>query len=485
MSERDASISVSETLDHDDDPQSQPDEITSSSFSSDPALSRNLSFSRLNAKAPEFVPSSSSSTKSGAGRNHHQQQQPRVMISQPSHPGLVQVYTTSNSPYHVPFPHPQHVPVHYHHNQHRPFYQQEVAIQSQQQSTADVDPVAPPRNTLSEEATQKIISQVDYYFSDVNLATTDHLMRFISKDPEGYVPIHVVASFKKIKTLISGNSQLATILRNSTKLAVSEDGKKVRRQLPLTQSDMEELQSRIVVAENLPEDHCYQNLMKIFSSVGSVKTIRTCQPQTSNGGASSTTRTSKSDGILFSNKLHAFVEYESVELAEKAIAELNEEGNWRNGLRVRLLHRRTTKAGQGRNRSVGHEGENQRKEDDACTSDQQDPSEKQLEELSQPDPRSNNSNEPGEELVNDGSQKKVRAPRRGKGRGRPQQQQQYHHNNRGGHHVGTPPSNNNTFADQQSSLSLLVKQPPPGPRMPDGTRGFSLGRGKSISVGTS
>jgi hypothetical protein len=28
--------------------------------------------------------------------------------------------------------------------------------------------------------------QVDYYFSDLNLATTDHLMRFITKDPEGY-----------------------------------------------------------------------------------------------------------------------------------------------------------------------------------------------------------------------------------------------------------------------------------------------------------
>jgi hypothetical protein len=28
--------------------------------------------------------------------------------------------------------------------------------------------------------------QVEYYFSDLNLATTDHLMRFITKDPEGY-----------------------------------------------------------------------------------------------------------------------------------------------------------------------------------------------------------------------------------------------------------------------------------------------------------
>ncbi|BAT93486.1 hypothetical protein VIGAN_07245400 [Vigna angularis var. angularis] len=38
--------------------------------------------------------------------------------------------------------------------------------------------------------------------------------------------------------------------------------------------------------------------------------------------------------------LHAFVEYESIELAERAVAELNDEGNWRSGLWVRLMHRR-------------------------------------------------------------------------------------------------------------------------------------------------
>ena len=31
-----------------------------------------------------------------------------------------------------------------------------------------------------------LFAQVEYYFSDLNLATTDHLMRFIGKDPEGY-----------------------------------------------------------------------------------------------------------------------------------------------------------------------------------------------------------------------------------------------------------------------------------------------------------
>lgn len=30
------------------------------------------------------------------------------------------------------------------------------------------------------------VFQVEFYFSDINLATTDQLFRFMSKDPEGY-----------------------------------------------------------------------------------------------------------------------------------------------------------------------------------------------------------------------------------------------------------------------------------------------------------
>uniref|UniRef100_A0A7N2MUR0 La-related protein 6B n=1 Tax=Quercus lobata TaxID=97700 RepID=A0A7N2MUR0_QUELO len=318
--------------------------------------------------------------------------------------------------------------------------------------------------------------KVEYYFSDLNLATTDHLMRFISKDSEGFVPISVVASFKKIKALISSHSQLAAVLRNSSKLVVSEDGKKVRRQRILTESEMEELQSRIVVAENLPEDHCHQNLMKVFSAVGSVKTIRTCQPQPSNGGASSASRSGKADGVLYSNKWHAFVEYESVELAEKAVAELNEEGNWRRGLRVRLMLRRTSKPSSARGKK-GHDGE-VIEEDDTSTSDQQQ-SEKQLE-----DPPQQSDAQPHEQTgeeqqhVNekDAGQRRGRNRGRGKGRGRGQYHHNNHHNNRG-NHVGTPPSNNAVNNEQPA----IAKQPP-GPRMPDGTRGFAMGRGKPLAV---
>lgn len=82
----------------------------------------------------------------------------------------------------------------------------------------------------------------------------------------------------------------------------------------------------------------------------------------------------------------------------------------------------------------------------------------------------------GEEHGNDkeGGQKKGRSRGRGKGRGRGQ----YHHNNRGNIVAGTSPSNNSVGME-----AVVAKQPPPpGPRMPDGTRGFAMGRGKPVAV---
>ncbi|XP_020261907.1 la-related protein 6B-like isoform X2 [Asparagus officinalis] len=325
----------------------------------DPSLSRNASFSRLNARAPEFVPRSPLPVNRGGHRveNQHHQHQPVVHViyhhPPPPPPVSPQFVVPSSSPgiYH-----------HHHHNNHE-YYEEDV-----NQATARQDPA---KEGLSDDVTNKITKQVEYYFSDANLATTEHLMRFITKDPDGFVPITVVASFKKIKALVHSNSLLAAALRTSSKLVVSEDGKKVRRRQPFTELDVEDLQSRIVVAENLPDDHCYQRLMKIFSVVGSVKTIRTCYPQAPNGTAAATNRSSKLD-MLFANKLHAFVEYESIEDAEQAVAELNDGRNWRNGLRVRLLSSCMVppKQGSARGRKPGHEGDGNVEEENAFTSDQ-------------------------------------------------------------------------------------------------------------------
>ncbi|XP_027118008.1 la-related protein 6B isoform X2 [Coffea arabica] len=331
------------------------------------------------------------------------------------------------------------------------------------------DAFDPSKIGLSEEIALKIINQVEFYFSDINLATTGFLYKIMVKDPEGFVPISVIASIKKIKTLTKSQSQLASVLKGSSKLVVSEDGKKVRRLHPLTELDMEDVQSRIIIAENLPEDHCHQNLLKIFSAVGSVKSIRSCQP--SGPTVTSTSRAAKGDPVNFSNKLHAFVEYESVELAEKAVLELNE-GNWRNGLKVRLLLKRSA-----RDKKAGHEGEYSFKDEDGFGPEHIQQHEKCLDDFVQPP------NEPMWEEHGNNKEGGLRKSRSrefrevnenrgwGKGRGRPA----YNSNNRGNH------------PGVASNVPLNIEQPtaakqPPVPRMPDGTKGFSMGRGKPVAV---
>ncbi|XP_060173737.1 la-related protein 6B-like [Lycium barbarum] len=480
--------------------------------------SRNSSLTKLNARASAFIPRSSSSPSLSSAMLAKSSSSPSLASMLPSRaesprpgsrigpgPGsgpvitqsgqtVVHVITTPSATFHQIT---THVPVQNY------IYASQLPVQYpyggigrgfvDHGGMPAVVVIGADSERLSDEACQKIVNQVEFYFSDINLATTDHLIRIMFKDPEGFVPMSVVASFKKIKALTSSHAQIAKILRTSNKLVVSEDGRKVRRQYPLGEKDLEELQSRIVVAENLPDDHCHQNLMKIFSTVGSVKMIRTCQPQSSNGGASSASRTGKSDSTLYSNKLHAFVEYESVELAEKAVMELNDEDNWRNGLKVRILNRCTGKSGQTRGKKVGYESELNFKDDDTSGSEA---SEKHNDDLWHH--FDTHLNDLAEEHGIDGQRKGLNRSwvKGGQGRGRPQ----FLQNNRGGH-LGTSPSSMRRAHSVGSSLSsinrfslagqpsMLSEQSAPVkqasvPRMPDGTRGFSMGRGKPVAIKT-
>lgn len=447
---------------------------------SEPYLSRSVSSSRLNAGAPEFVPRAPATAAVGGHGGGHQR-----IVKIHHHPSppppMIHVFHTpplpaTSSPQFVA-PGPS-IGVYDYFGAAVGGGTGGFGEHDFVQLPADSDPAPSARDGLSDDIVQKVTKQVEYYFSDVNLATTEHLMRFISKDPDGFVPISVIASFKKIKALVHNNMLLSNALRTSVKLVVSDDGKKVRRLHPFTEADVDELQSHIVVAENLPEDHCYQNLMKIFSAVGSVKTIRTCYPQTPNGTTNPTNRSSKLD-MLFSNKLHAFVEYETVEDAERALSELNDERNWRSGLRLRLLNKCMAKQGAARGRKAGHEGDGIGEEEDALASNQ--PNEKQAEDPSQ-------SPEASFELVGDDglNERENGGGRRGRGRGRGRGRArgQYHSNNnhqRGGggygHAIGTPPSSHLMHNEQPA-----VPRQPPGPRMPDGTRGFTMGRGKPITT---
>ncbi|GMY05958.1 la-related protein 6C [Fagus crenata] len=299
---------------------------------------------------------------------------------------------------------------------------------------------------------QKIIKQVEFQFSNISLLAYDALLRHINKDPEGYVPISVIASTKKIKSLVTNNPVLVQALRSSSRLVVSDDGKKVRRKDPFTEKAKEELQSRVVVAENLPEDHSHQNLEKIFGVVGSVKSIRICHPQEPNS--------SRPRGDFpISNKLHALVEYETTEIAERAVEKLNDERNWRKGLRVKSLLRRSPKSVL----------KSRKSHFDGLLDEDEVPHTESTADSSHP-----NNTEPVVESnaeENSVGSRKGWARGRGKSRGRAQ-----NHSGRGLLALSTQ------LCSSVIQCEASAKQASKGPRMPDGTRGFTIGRGKPLST---
>ncbi|KAJ3671542.1 hypothetical protein LUZ60_007621 [Juncus effusus] len=464
-------------------------------------LSRTGSARGLNAKAPEFVPRVPERVVVRPIHHHPHPHAHPIHVFHAGPPGAAFFATGPPPPQQFEY--------------YTGFVEQEVVAGAGEQDPVQAVQAAGKegRDSFSDDVVHKITKQVEYYFSDINLATTEHLIRFITKDPEGFVPMNIIAGFKKIKALVNNNAQLASALRSSTKLVVSEDGKKVKRVVPFTESDMDELQSRIVVAENLPEDHCYQNLMKLFSAVGSVKTIRTCYPQTPTGTGPVTNRSAKLD-MLFANKLHAFVEYETIEDAEKAINELNDERNWRSGLRVRLLQVCMKSGGR-------KKGEANGEEEDGSGSPNPPSNEKlphQLLDESSPTPEpSHHEQHPTEESSNSNSTEKDHTTTTTNGRGRGNNNNKsnrggrgnnnnnksrgrgphtnhnnyhYHnnnnntntnnHNHRSSNNT-TPPPIHSPTAHLGGDHPLGAPKQPPGPRMPDGTRGFALGRGKPLT----
>ncbi|KAM0825671.1 hypothetical protein ACQ4PT_069411 [Festuca glaucescens] len=311
------------------------------------------------------------------------------------------------------------------------------------------------------DVAQKIVKQVEYQFSDINLVANDFLLKIMNKDSEGYVPLSVISSWKKIKSLGATNQMLVKALRTSTKLIVSDDGKKVRRRQPFTEKHKEELQSRMIIAENLPEDSARNSLEKVFSVVGSVKNIKICHPQ-----EPSSARSSKSD-TLVSNKMHALVEYETSQQAEKAVEKLNDERNWRKGLRVRTVLRRSPKSVM---RLKRPDFEHFAGSDDES-------------------PHSQMSDSPTSEAVHSPEahpEDHQGGAKKGWARGRGKLHVVAPHSPQSapaGHFDPSSPrqaSQKCPLSPRQASQKcpFSPRQPPQGPRMPDGTRGFTMGRGK-------
>lgn len=180
----------------------------------------------------------------------------------------------------------------------------------------------PPDNELSE----KIIQQVEFYFSDANITKDAFLLKHVRRNKEGYVSLKLIASFKRVKHICKDWQVVAYALKKSQKLQINENGTKIRRIEALPDYD-ETTPSRTVIAVNLPsEKPTVESVAEIFRKCGEIALIRILRP---GNPVPNDIRQFVSKHAELGNSVCAVVEFEQSESSRKAVDLMNSKDNWR------------------------------------------------------------------------------------------------------------------------------------------------------------
>lgn len=146
---------------------------------------------------------------------------------------------------------------------------------------SDKDSGLASRNGFSEEEdelTQRIVAQVEYYFSDEHILRDSFLLKHVRRNREGYVSLKLMSSFRKVKSLTKNWERVRDALRSSSsRLEVNAEGTKVRRREPLPDHD-ETAPSRTVVAFPLIERATVGAVAGAFSHCGPISLLGLVRP---------------------------------------------------------------------------------------------------------------------------------------------------------------------------------------------------------------
>ncbi|XP_038068219.1 la-related protein 6-like [Patiria miniata] len=185
-----------------------------------------------------------------------------------------------------------------------------------------------------EELQNKIIKQVEFYFSDANITKDAFLLKHVRRNKEGFVSLKLITSFKKVKSLTKDWRNVRHSLKSSTTLEVNEEGTKVKRKAPLPDYD-ETTPSRTVVAVNLPtENPSIENIAELFNKCGEISLIRVLRP---GKPFPPDVRKHIERHSEVRNKVCALIEFESGQSALKAAKIMTDKDNWRTGMSVTVL----------------------------------------------------------------------------------------------------------------------------------------------------
>lgn len=186
----------------------------------------------------------------------------------------------------------------------------------------------------TQDESEVIIDQVEYYLSDEYLAKDKYLLRQIRCKSEGYISIKLMTSFKKVKKLTRDWRVVRHALKLAPQLEVSPEGYRVKRRdiLPETLRRPRLLTS-VVAIRVPPEFDSVDQITTMFRTYGDIGLVRLLRPGKE---VPSDLRNYATQVPDIGDSLCAVVDFESSEAALKAVRELKETF-CETGMRLALL----------------------------------------------------------------------------------------------------------------------------------------------------
>jgi la-related protein 6 len=184
------------------------------------------------------------------------------------------------------------------------------------------------------ELRERIMKQVEWYFSDENLLKDSFLMKHINRNKQGYVSLKLVASLRKVKTLTKDWQAVLVSVGDSSLLALNDEETKIRRIAPAPKVDYSHV-SRTIIITNYPDsDPTIHDIEKQFGRFGDVTLVRMLHP---GRAIPLDVKPCKEQYPSLGKELCILVEYESEDGAKVAFRKFNNQQSWRDDMKVDLL----------------------------------------------------------------------------------------------------------------------------------------------------